>query len=313
MPADSQPGRKKPTKTGAAEGISTNPTDRKSRQKPARTMEPPPGDTDDGGARCGAQLRGRPGVYCRKPAGWGTQHAGSGRCKLHGGSGGRPPIIGRYSRIKRPRIRELLEGFQGEADPLDLLPEVSLLRALIVDFVERYDETTEALVLWAASFEKPYLAHLYGGWAKQWRNYLAEVKDEAMYQAGLIKTRPNIDIDAPMNEADFAAPQLPEPPNPAHFPGKPKQVLDLLSAGRFIGELGGLVDKIQRGRERRTVTLADVDALLTQYGVEMVRAVHGTIDDDGTRKAVLAAIEQRWNAIPAPAAFVAARDASASE
>jgi hypothetical protein len=77
--------------------------------------------------------------------------------------------------------------------------------------------------------------------------------------------------------------------------------------------LGGLVDKIQRGRERRTVTLADVDALLTQYGVEMVRAVHGTIDDDGTRKAVLAAIEQRWNAIPAPAAFVAARDASASE
>lgn len=289
--------RQRRRKRAAVEGISANPTEPQKRRKSTRASTPPETvveDTTEGGRCCGAQLRGRPGVYCRKPAGWGTQHAGSGRCKLHGGNAGRPALSGRYIRIQRQRIRELLEGFQGEADPLDLLPEVSLLRALIVDFVERYDETTEALVLWAASFEKPYLAELNGRWAKTWRVYLDSV--QAAAQSG----SPD-------------QPEMPEPPNPAHFPGKPKQVLDILSAGRFIGELGGLVDKIQRGRERRTVTLADVDALLTQYGVEMVRAVHGTIDDDTARKAVLAAIEQRWNALPAPAAFVAARDASASE
>ncbi|MCX5209806.1 hypothetical protein OG689_10970 [Kitasatospora sp. NBC_00240] len=36
---------------------------------------------------CGAQKRqGEPGDTCRRPAGWGTPHAGNGRCKLHGGS-----------------------------------------------------------------------------------------------------------------------------------------------------------------------------------------------------------------------------------
>ncbi len=40
---------------------------------------PPP--TDD---TCGA--RNRAGNPCRRPAGWGTDHPGAGRCKLHGGN-----------------------------------------------------------------------------------------------------------------------------------------------------------------------------------------------------------------------------------
>ncbi|WP_406507643.1 hypothetical protein [Streptomyces sp. NBC_00212] len=34
---------------------------------------------------CGAQRKQQPGP-CTRPAGWGTDHAGAGRCKLHGGS-----------------------------------------------------------------------------------------------------------------------------------------------------------------------------------------------------------------------------------
>lgn len=42
-------------------------------------------DTDDDrDSRCGA--RKRSGGTCGRPAGWGTTHAGWGRCKLHGGS-----------------------------------------------------------------------------------------------------------------------------------------------------------------------------------------------------------------------------------
>lgn len=33
---------------------------------------------------CGAKTRA--GTPCRRPAGWGTDHAGSGKCKLHGGA-----------------------------------------------------------------------------------------------------------------------------------------------------------------------------------------------------------------------------------
>lgn len=34
---------------------------------------------------CGGKLRKRDGE-CKRPAGWGTSHPGSGKCKLHGGS-----------------------------------------------------------------------------------------------------------------------------------------------------------------------------------------------------------------------------------
>ena len=88
----------------------------------------------------------RKGTQCGRPAGWGTDHIGEGRCKLHGGK--TPIKTGRYSKITRPRIKELIEQFENDPKPLDLLPEVKLLRALILDYIERYDEYTEALILW---------------------------------------------------------------------------------------------------------------------------------------------------------------------
>ena len=45
---------------------------------------------------CGAKTRD--GTPCAHPAGWGTDHPGVGRCKLHGGSTSRPP--GLESRAK---------------------------------------------------------------------------------------------------------------------------------------------------------------------------------------------------------------------
>lgn len=36
--------------------------------------------------KCGANSRQNPGRTCAQPAGWGTPHSGTGRCKLHGGS-----------------------------------------------------------------------------------------------------------------------------------------------------------------------------------------------------------------------------------
>lgn len=38
---------------------------------------------------CGA--KNRQGTPCRRPSGWGTDHAGEGRCKLHGGKNSGPP------------------------------------------------------------------------------------------------------------------------------------------------------------------------------------------------------------------------------
>lgn len=97
---------------------------------------------------CGAATRS--GGTCKKQAGWGTEHLGEGKCRLHGGA--TPIRHGRYSKITRPRIRELLDEYENDPAPLDLLPEVKLLRALLTDWVERYDEFTDALLAWHDSY-----------------------------------------------------------------------------------------------------------------------------------------------------------------
>ena len=53
------------------------------------------------GTTCGARKRQPrcPCERCARPAGWGTQHLGFGRCKLHGGA--TPYKHGRYSKVVR--------------------------------------------------------------------------------------------------------------------------------------------------------------------------------------------------------------------
>lgn len=46
-----------------------------------------PEHADNGKPKCGAQKRqGAPGETCTFVAGWGTDHVGTGRCRLHGGN-----------------------------------------------------------------------------------------------------------------------------------------------------------------------------------------------------------------------------------
>ena len=99
---------------------------------------------------CGAQKSQSEGA-CTRPSGWGTDHPGEGRCKLHGG--GSPIRTGRYSVIKRERIRELIAQFEEDPNPLDMTPELVTCRALFVDYVERYDEFTEQLKAWHQSYD----------------------------------------------------------------------------------------------------------------------------------------------------------------
>lgn len=87
--------------------------------------------------------------YCKNRAGAGTNHPGEGRCKHHGGTS--PIRHGRYSKITRPRIKELLDQYDNDPTPLDLLPEVKLLRALLTDFVERLDADDHTNVSAAAT------------------------------------------------------------------------------------------------------------------------------------------------------------------
>lgn len=100
--------------------------------------------------RCGAKTRG--GTRCTQTAGWGTDHVGQGRCKLHGGA--TPIKHGRYSTIQRPALRALIAQHDADPDPLNVLPELAAARALFQDFIERYDGWREALLAWHASWTR---------------------------------------------------------------------------------------------------------------------------------------------------------------
>jgi len=97
---------------------------------------------------CGA--KNRSGGACRNPAGKGTDHLGSGKCRNHGGS--TPITTGRYSLVKRDDLRSLAEQYEKGPDPLNLLPDLAMCRAILHDFIERYDAWREAFLDWHASF-----------------------------------------------------------------------------------------------------------------------------------------------------------------
>ena len=107
------------------------------------------------GPFCDARLRseGYRDQRCRNPAGARTDHHGQGRCYLHGGRSVKKS--GRYSTIDHERFREKLGQLEAiEQDVMDLVPEVQLLRTLVVDYVERYEAFYEALLAWHADSTK---------------------------------------------------------------------------------------------------------------------------------------------------------------
>lgn len=90
--------------------------------------------------------------YCASRAGMGTDHPGVGRCKLHGGA--QPILSGRYSRLQRTQLRELIERHEADPDPMNILPELAAARALFEDFVNRYELFAAALLAWHDSWER---------------------------------------------------------------------------------------------------------------------------------------------------------------
>ena len=77
--------------------------------------------------KCGSPTRA--GTPCQRPAGWGTDHVGYGRCKLHGGNAAIKH--GRYSAILRGPFGEAVKRHMNDPNPLDLTPELAVLRGHI--------------------------------------------------------------------------------------------------------------------------------------------------------------------------------------
>jgi hypothetical protein len=215
---------------------------------------------------CGAKTRA--GGACRNPAGFKTDHPGAGKCWLHGGA--TPIKHGRYSSIQRPRLRELLEQFEADPAPLDLLPEVKLIRALLVDFVERYDEFVNAMHAWHASYTSSYREAF-----SEWRERVIALTEDGRWR-------------------DIEPQDLPPAPDPLDYVDKPRQVLDISAAATLADKVGAMVDRIEKHKQTSTITLETLNRVIEQMGVEVVQAAAKEVSSDVERSALLDAIERRW-------------------
>lgn len=118
---------------------------------------------------CGATTSQK-GTPCQQPAGWGTDHVGEGRCKLHGGSNTGPKDAsgnknarkhGAYEQVIRDQLDEKEEDIYDQVDTeKDLDEELRILRfklARLLDPPQReiYDkERGEKIALDISEAEK---------------------------------------------------------------------------------------------------------------------------------------------------------------
>lgn len=220
-------------------------------------------------AFCGAKTR--KGTSCSKVAGWRTPHPGQGRCYLHGGMS--PIKHGRYSTIKRERIRELIATHEADADPLNILPEIAALRALFQEFIERYDENSEALIAWHLSWqltkrplpEEKVLA--FEAVVSEWEIALAESGEEATTKQQDDAASARAFIQLLRGQAEEA---------------KPRTVLDLTDAYRVLGEIGKMVERVEKARSANAISRPDLNRIMQ----EMWRAVDARIGDEAVKTAI---------------------------
>ena len=124
----------KEQKKRVSQSANTAPNILRSKQ-PHGAISQPPDDHEQNTAHfeyseCGATTR--MGSTCRKQSGWGTDHFGFGRCRLHGGKGGAPEgnqnaiVDGIYSQYLDPEEASLYQSMTVRR--LDLTDEIAMTR-----------------------------------------------------------------------------------------------------------------------------------------------------------------------------------------
>jgi len=94
---------------------------------------------------CGSKTRSEDAVstVCQKHAGWGTDHVGVGRCRIHGGRNRQGMEnsqfkTGRYAHIWKGRLKEHIGQIASDdSNPLDLLPELEVSRVVLSIALDR--------------------------------------------------------------------------------------------------------------------------------------------------------------------------------
>lgn len=95
--------------------------------------------TVNGALKCLALRRG----YCKNKAGLGTDHDGTGRCKFHGGLGGRPIETGRYANKAKKKLTDSIREYMNDPNLKDLTAELALQRSVAEKYLEYFENAPD--------------------------------------------------------------------------------------------------------------------------------------------------------------------------
>lgn len=99
-------------------------------------------------------------TYCKRPAGWDTDHPGTGRCRHHDGARLATAARIRLGHIAHTAVGALaLELEATDSDPTDITAELHLARSLLLNWIQRYDTYMEQLTLWARAYASGEVGH----------------------------------------------------------------------------------------------------------------------------------------------------------
>jgi len=244
---------------------------RKSRGRPRKAPEDKAVRVREPKEKCGAWGR-HAQQPCRNPAGFKTAHVGQGHCHLHGGNA--PVKHGRYAKIQNQAVKDLLDELEDDEDPMNLLPEVQLLRALVINYVNEYEKYMAALEAWQRSFDKAFQSK-YMAW---WDTLRADILETG---------------DREIKESLLA--QMPDPMS--YFPSRPLNLPDILQVGNFLVRIGSLVEQIKKLKSTDTFSMATIDRLWHSMAGHLTQAAGEVIKDDSVRETFLTAVESKWGTI----------------
>jgi hypothetical protein len=177
--------------------------------------------------------------------------------------GGGPATHGRYSRMRREALRELIEQFQSDPAPLDIFPELAASRALFQDFIDRYDEFAEALIAWHQSYQtsRPIDPEK----AMAFLSLVDDYEELVGYEDDL--------TDRQQKQLKLARQYVDELRTPNN--NKPVRILDISDAYRIVSEITKIAERIEKIRAANAIARPELARILH----EMARVVTLYVED----------------------------------
>lgn len=207
--------------------------------------------------------------YCRSKAGHGTLHLGEGRCRTHEG---RPITTAsriRYTDVGHRTIGDLVRKFQEDPDPLNMLDELAMARAILVDFIERHSAFTEALLDWHESFKltkQPMSEEDASGYERVITEYAIMLRESGKYTDLQI-------TDCTRAERFIQAYRKPVAEK------RPRKVVEIIEVTKVIDTIVKIVSRLT---ERSTISEAELSRVISG----MSRVVDVIVTDPEQRKKV---------------------------